>query len=335
LSDEPEADELPTTEDAGAERENQEPPCAECAACYAQKDQVSAGLRSWDDIPELTSLDEIDRFPGLLFSTTGQHIADLDNLRAFYNLTDRPVRCSLQGAHRHGFGVVVTMLCGQTLRMGKVCGKKSIINFNEVFADVARRRKFQSDKRFLEGWPERYHARLSALRHPLELRYGWLATLRHHLPDLFLELRRRRAQGARGTEVTVKTGRPIRSDLPQELRDGASAELIQNLRGLALLDSDPPSLERLEASLTKYRTEANRGPIVDGATAQVLARIAGKADARATAAGEWIRETADFVAIDNLWLALAALDQPSGLVEPSDDGPRVSYPGAAATFSAK
>lgn len=317
---------------AGGEDDGAEPPCDECQRCHSERAHVSGGLRSWDDVPELLSLQDVESFPGVLVQTKGKHVADLDHIRAFYDLPDLPVRCSFKGAHRHGFGVVATMLCGETLRMGSTCGEKAIINFADVFSDLKRRRSFNDDRRAIETWPERYLKRLSTLRSPLNLRYRWLETLRFQLPELFAVLKSRRAQGAVGTEVTMPAA-PSRTDLPEELRGGATAEIRRSLRGLALLENNLPDLAKLESKLSQFRTEMNAAPAVDGPTARALAQIASRADASASRAEQWLRETEDFIVADNLRLALVALGADNASVEPGNGGMRVSYMGATAVFS--
>jgi hypothetical protein len=149
--------------DDSANLENTATPCAACAACHAKRDDVSAGQPSWEHIPCLETPEAVTAFPGLQV-TSEQHVADLDGILAWYDLPEGiRVPCSLKGRHPHGHGVVVRMLCGIIVCMGKVCGKKSIIGFEAVHRSVKARVQFQSDERYLDGWVARYKERIADL----------------------------------------------------------------------------------------------------------------------------------------------------------------------------
>lgn len=318
-------------EDEGAKKENAEPPCAACQACFEELQHVSAGDRSWDDVPELRNLAEIDDFPGLTKATTGKHIADLDGILAFYDLPETIVPCSLQGAHKHGFGVVVTTLCKLILRMGKDCGKASIIRFKDVLTDVRRRRDFHNEKRSLDGWTDRYQERIRELRGPVQLRADWRDVLRIHLAELSRELEGRRERGADGNRVTVRGPLP-RADLPDELKAGAGED-VRYLRGMALFDRDVPSIGELELALARFRFEAEGTPLVSGEIARRLSKLAAKADGLAIAAETWVRETSEFINLDNLRLALIALGRADARVDNLGTNElEISYAGARAAL---
>lgn len=291
-------------------------PCAACAACHAKRDDVSAGQPSWEHIPFLETPEAVTEYPGLQV-TSEQHVADLDGILAWYDFPESiRVPCSLKGRHPHSYGVVVRMLCDIVICMGKDCGKKSIIGFEAVHRSVRTRVQFQTDQRYLDGWPGRFKERIADLQRPLRGRHELLGTMERLLPELYRELARRCVEGSGGAAVE------LRRDRETETR---------HLAGLQLFRKTAPQVDDLQRSLSKFEAALRDAPPIDGPAAAALLRMAKAAEQRADAAREWVRETTGFLTEENLALALVALRRESASVQAEPNGIRVGYmPGRSA-----
>jgi hypothetical protein len=333
IDDTPTDDEgAPRNEDAQAVQENNEPLCDACRECHSKRENVSAGVKRLEDIPELFTLAEIENFEGLTRNTQGKHIADLDDLLAFYDLPEVVVRCSLKGGHPHATGVVVKTLCELIICMGEDCGSESIIGYRAIRAKVNRRRKFRDDQRSLAGWATKFADRIAPLKGQMRLRQKWRDVLQAQLPTLDRELKRLRALGARGEEVTVKTSGAGSAMLPGELKGRVSAD-VRRLMGLTLLDRNHPMYDSRELSLGRFKELERSSPAVDATAARALAEVARKASNAATKVEAWLRETEAFATLDNLTLALVALAHDNPQVAIEVGGLRVSYmPGESGLF---
>lgn len=312
--------------DEGARAEDAARRCRACDECHSRREDVSSGAPSWENVPVLTSPSELESYPRLQTSDE-QHIADPDGILARYEFSTE-VACSLKGRHRHQIGVVVRTLCDLVICMGRRCGKKSIVGFEDVHRSVARRVRFQGDVAYLDGWTDRFERRIRELERPLATRDELLLTLTKHLPELAAELRRRCDEGARGAEVRVAS-RDRSGRVPEELRAGTGDQVLR-LSGLSLFRK-VPRLARLRSALVAFREQERLAPPLDGGSARELKAMARSADRRADEAAAWVRETTAFLSEANLRLALAALGRDNPVVRAEGHGWRVGYfPGRSA-----
>lgn len=287
--------------------------CAQCADCEGKLDDVSAGVPSWENIRRLESVEELRAFPGLTTSDE-KHTGITDDTLAWYDLGEF-VECSLKGRHLHAYGIVQKTLCGLTLNMGKVCGKKSIINFDQLMGDVRRRTGFHSDLVRVAQWPQGFEVRLAEIRPRLDaLRRVW-TQLDGLLPDVLRELERRRKLEARGLEVQL----PYTSSEEDAKRGPA------RLAGLAILDAPHHRSAELQTRLEKFRGE-HASTHLDRAGTTKLQRLATQADKALEAARAWSREAAEFITESNLRLVAIAMS--FGTVESTPEGISVSFQGS-------
>jgi hypothetical protein len=288
------------------EAENLATRCAACDACEALRDEVGAGVPSWEHIPLLDTAAEVTAFRGLT-QTSELHSADADGILAHYALSEE-VRCSLKGRHLHRKGLMVQALCGLTLCMGFDCGKKSIIGFDQLEAEYKRRTTFQQDVYYVGKWAGEFEQRLAVLRPRIKVVREIASVLRSRLPDLHSILDKRRKE----------------KKLKVKLPDHAGSKALV---GMAILDADARDLAKLERILREFQRAYAQDPPITGSACAALMRRAKEGNRAADNMDAWLRDAGEFVSEENLSLALVALGQ-NGEVSASSEGVKVRYLGS-------
>lgn len=302
--------------DDGAKREDDAPRCKACDDCHARRDEVSAGAPSWDAIPVLSYPEELFAFPGLTAHTTEKHAGDRDGILAQYAFeTDVP--CSNVGRHPHRNGLVVRMLCGVILCMGRICGKDSIIGFDGILQDVSRRQKFTQDRAYLAGWASRAEAQLAELRGPARVRNEVLAQM-EHVPLILDRLAERAKASGRSAEVLITTERKNLEG--KVVKDQTRHEIA----GLALFRGKLPEVADIERHLHQF--QSFMAP-TDAESAKPLLTIARRADKLLERLRLSIREARAFVTEANLQIVLAGTRAPGGVVVKEGSVLRLHYLG--------
>lgn len=327
LSDKP--DPLRTT-DVETQAEDSAKRCPACDACHALRENVGPGSPSWEHIRVLQNIEELRSFPNLQ-TTPEKHIADQDGILAYYRFSTK-VPCSLKGRHPHQTGLVVQTLCNLVICMGRDCGRKSIIGFQDIWQSADRRIQFQTDCEYLAGWAKRYRARIDLLERPLRARDELAETIRIQLPEMWSDLIDRRRRGAAGLEVIIPAHGPLAS--PSRLA-GKENVHVRRLAGLDIFTkSRRPKFEELRRALGRFEKEERERPPIDGDSALALRRAAKSADTKAAAAEHWIRETSAFLSEENLRLILFVLKKDNPILNAEARGWRVGYmPGRSALLS--
>jgi hypothetical protein len=232
-------------------------------------------------------------YPGVV-NTDEQHVAERDGILARYELNEI-VPCSLKNRHRHMEGVVTQMLCGITIRMGLICGGRSIVGFDELMSEYRRRVSYNKDVDVTTGWADRFEQRILTLEPALNVRLTLFHAIESHNPKSFFQ------------------------DLWNRSKGGAAAlnHDGQTLAGLEIMKARRFDPAKLRGVLADFRRQ---WPPHDVESAKALRLIAKRGNELADECEAWIRETVAFTSKSNLELAVRAAYFTKGRVEERKSG---------------
>lgn len=233
--------------------------CPACAAVAAPPSQQLDRDRIPDDLPIITSNQELDEKFGLLIVETElDHIVEPQGLLAVYQL-DEKVRCSLRDRTLHNYGVVAQVRCGLTLRIGNVCGRHNMHGFDEIDALARSLVDHAKDTRSLDEQPRQLQAfykwLYDATRPLLALQNK---TVREAHPAIYREIvRRSRLAGGERTEVIIQ-GEPDTKGKTQDYSISLNLDFMLMEAGSALILADTKAVDDFIRTAAKADTRSRK-----------------------------------------------------------------------------
>lgn len=213
------------------------PLCSECAACGKRR-------LGEDDLLDVRSIHSEDALAAIPQAQADQSRHFVGKLIAIYELP-KAIPCRFPDHQPHKFGFVVETLCGKTLAIGNVCGKRHIDDAHVLRRQANDAKLLQVTRKQLASAPQVLFARLREMAPFIEALERILPAFNLNVPNLMSEVRRRfKLSGGPRSEVWIAHSAPASAvssmeQSPEErgLRQAArmAAGQVRKLVGHALV----------------------------------------------------------------------------------------------------